>query len=57
MSNTKNNYKISVEQILFLEREIVEYKKNPTEGSTWNEIKKRIKSKQSAPLRLRGKKA
>lgn len=57
MSSTKNNYKISAELILFLEKEIADYKNNPAEGSTWEEIKNRIKNKQSASLRLRGPKA
>lgn len=57
MSNTRNNNKISVEQIHFLEKEMIAYSKNPSEGSTWKQIKKRIKNKTSASLCLRGKKA
>jgi len=57
MSSIRNNYKISLEQIHFLEKELSAYAKNPSEGSNWNELKNRIKNKTSASLRLRGKKA
>ena len=41
----KNNYQLSDEQIHFLEEEIVAYGKNPEEGSSWEEIKNRIRNK------------
>ena len=41
----KNNYSLSEEQILFLEEELASYAKNPDQGSSWNEIKNRIKNK------------
>lgn len=44
-SGTKNNYQLSDEQVRFLEEEIAAYDKNPEEGSTWEEIKNRIKNK------------
>ncbi len=39
---TKNSYHLNEEQIKSLEEELAEYSKNPDEGSTWDEIKKRI---------------
>lgn len=44
-SGTKNHYQLSDEQIRFLEDEIAAYDKNPEEGSSWEEIKNRIKNK------------
>lgn len=44
-SGTKNNYQLSDEQVRFLEEEIAAYDKNPEEGSSWEEIKNRIKNK------------
>ena len=44
-SETKNNYQLSDEQVRFLEEEIAAYDKNPEEGSSWEEIKNRIKNK------------
>jgi putative addiction module component (TIGR02574 family) len=41
-SNNKNAYQLSEEQILFLEEEMTAYGKNPDEGSSWEDIKKRI---------------
>ena len=56
MNSTKNNRQLSDEQISFLAEEISLYTKNPDEGSSWIEIKNRIKNKTSGSLRLRGKK-
>lgn len=39
----KSNYTLSEEQILFLEEEMTAYANNPEEGSSWKEIKDRIK--------------
>ncbi|MGQ0828353.1 MAG: addiction module protein [Bacteroidota bacterium] len=44
-NDKKNSYQLSDEQIDFLEEEIAAYAKNPEEGSSWDEIKKRIKNK------------
>jgi putative addiction module component (TIGR02574 family) len=41
----KNSYQLSDDQISFLEEEIEAYGKNPEEGSSWEEIKNRIKNK------------
>lgn len=41
----KSDYNLSQEQIKFLEEEIENYSKNPSEGGTWQEIKNRIKGK------------
>ncbi len=41
-SNKKNAYQLSDEQINFLEAEITEYSKKPEEGSSWEDIKKRM---------------
>lgn len=44
-NDQKSSYKLSDEQIQFLEEEISAYAKNPEEGSSWEEIKNRIMSK------------
>ena len=44
-SESKNSYQLSDEQIRFLEEEISSYDKNPEEGSSWEDIKNRIKNK------------
>lgn len=44
-SGTKNSYQLSDDQIRFLEEEIAAYDKNPEEGSSWEEIKNRIRNK------------
>jgi putative addiction module component (TIGR02574 family) len=42
----KNNpYHLSDEQVKFLEEEMAAYHKNPGEGSSWDDIKKRILKK------------
>ncbi len=41
----KSSYELSDEQIQFLEEEIKAYSKNPEQGSTWEEVKNRIKIK------------
>lgn len=35
-------YQLTEEQMQFLEEEMEAYKKNPNEGSTWEEIKSRV---------------
>lgn len=42
IANEKNNYQLSDEQVKFLEEELVAYSKSPNEGSSWEDIKKRI---------------
>jgi len=37
-------FELTPEQIIFLQNELEEYLKNPTEGSSWLEIKERILS-------------
>ena len=44
-SNKPGAYNLSDEQIKILEEELHEYGKNPQEGSTWDEVKKRILSR------------
>lgn len=44
-NNKTNNYQLSDDQIKILEEEISDYSKNPDEGSSWEEIKKRILNK------------
>lgn len=44
-SEKKNPYTLSDQQISFLEEELVAYSKNPGEGSSWEEIKKRVLSR------------
>lgn len=44
-NNKSNNYQLSDEQIKILEEEISDYSKNPDEGSSWEDIKKRILNK------------
>lgn len=39
-----NTYQLSPDQIQILEEEMAAYSRNPEEGSTWDEIKKRIRS-------------
>jgi putative addiction module component (TIGR02574 family) len=39
------SYTLSPEQIHILEEELENYARNPEEGSTWEEIKKRISNK------------
>ncbi|MCX6292399.1 MAG: addiction module protein [Bacteroidetes bacterium] len=41
----KNSYALSDEQVRFLEEELKDYSNRPEEGSSWEEIKKRILSK------------
>ena len=43
VKENKNAYSLSEEQIHFLDEEIKAYEKNPEEGSTWEEIKNRLK--------------
>ena len=46
IANEKNNtYQLSPEQISLLEEELASYSKNPNQGSSWDEIKKRILKK------------
>ena len=46
IANEKNNeYQLSPEQISLLEEELISYSKNPNEGSSWEDIKKRILKK------------
>ena len=43
IANEKNqSYKLSADQIKMLEEELAAYSKNPDEGSSWEEVKKRI---------------
>ncbi len=45
MNTSKSNIsELTEEQIIFLEAELINYEKNPKEGSTWEEVKKRILS-------------
>ena len=44
-SEQKNTYKLSEEQIHFLEEEMASYSKTPNEGTSWDEIKARILSR------------
>ncbi|MBA3706906.1 MAG: addiction module protein [Bacteroidetes bacterium] len=44
-NDQKNTYQLSDDQINFLEEEIAAYGKDPEQGSTWEEIKNRIKNK------------
>ena len=37
-----STYTLSPEQIHILEEEMINYSRNPDEGSSWDEIKKRI---------------
>ena len=41
-NNKSNSYKLSEEQIQILEEELTAYSRHPEEGSSWEEIKKRI---------------
>ncbi len=43
-TDNKNAFQLNEQQIIFLEEEIATYNKNPEEGSTWEEIKNRIKN-------------
>ena len=36
------SFELSPEQIKILEEELAAYEKNPDEGSTWEEVKKKI---------------
>ena len=46
IANEKNNtYQLSPEQISLLEEELASYSKNPNQGSSWDEIKKRVLKK------------
>jgi putative addiction module component (TIGR02574 family) len=38
------NYHLTAEQVAFLEEELESYAKNPSEGKTWEEIKKKIQA-------------
>ncbi len=40
--NSQHQYQLSPEQISFLEEEMKAYSKNPEDGSSWEEIKKRV---------------
>ncbi len=44
-NESKSNYQLSDEQINILEEEMAAYAKNPNEGSTWEEVKNRVKNK------------
>ncbi len=44
-NESKSNYQLSEEQINILEEEMAAYSKNPKEGSSWEELKNRIKNK------------
>jgi putative addiction module component (TIGR02574 family) len=44
-TNKKNPYRLSAEQIAVLEEELASYAKNPKEGSSWEDVKKRILSR------------
>lgn len=44
-SEKKSAYNLSDAQISFLEEEMAAYSKNPDEGSSWEEIKKRVLSR------------
>jgi putative addiction module component (TIGR02574 family) len=44
-TDKKNDYQLNEDQINFLEEEIAAYDKDSGEGSTWEEIKNRIKNK------------
>jgi len=44
-NETKNNYQLSQQQIQILEDEMAAYAENPEQGSSWDEIKTRIKNK------------
>lgn len=41
----KNSYQLSEDQIKVLEDELKEYAKRPEEGSSWEDVKKRILGK------------
>ncbi len=46
IANEKNqSYQLSADQIKMLEEELAAYSKNPGEGSSWEEVKKRITNK------------
>jgi putative addiction module component (TIGR02574 family) len=45
-NDKKINYTLSEKQINFLEEELAAYANNPEEGSSWEEIKNRIKNKE-----------
>lgn len=42
----KNTYPLSEEQVRIIEEEMATYHKNPEEGSSWEDIKKRILKKE-----------
>ena len=42
---SKHSYQLTPAQISFLEEELADYAKNPEEGSSWEEVKKRILKK------------
>ena len=44
-NESESNYQLSDEQISILEEEMAAYSKNPNEGSTWEEVKNRVKNK------------
>ncbi len=44
-TDKKRPYTLSDEQINILEEEMAAYKKNPAEGSSWEEVKNRITGK------------
>ncbi len=44
-NETKNKYQLSQQQIQILEDEMVAYANNPEQGSSWEEIKTRLKNK------------
>ena len=41
----KSDYQLSEQQIVFLEEELIAYSKNPEKGSSWEEVKNRIKNR------------
>ena len=43
--SSSGEFKLSSDQKTFLDNELTDYKKNPKGGSTWDEVKSRIKSK------------
>ncbi|HKR06631.1 MAG TPA: addiction module protein [Bacteroidia bacterium] len=44
-NDSSQEYKLNPEQVKILEEELAAYSKNPDEGSSWEEVKKRITGK------------
>lgn len=44
-TQNKSSYQLSKKQIKILEEELIAYSRNPEEGSSWEEIKEKIKKK------------